>query len=199
MRKLALAGALVLLAGCATVVQPGGTANEGAWRARLARLGTLDSWRLEARIGVVTAKRGGSASLDWTEHGASMRLTLSGPFGLGAVQLWGSPREIHVRDAKGHEWVSDAPEDALARSLGWPLPVASLRYWVLGRPAPGAPYRLRLGERGLVSRLDQQGWTVRYAAYGRTRGLLLPERLAASRAGTRIKLIVSQWTLPPLP
>lgn len=196
MRRVAALAALALLAGCATVVRPGGQPNEGAWRARLARLQGLVDWRLEGRIGVVTPARGGSASLDWVEQGAHMRLTFSGPFGLGAVRLWGDPSEIRVRDAKGREWVSAAPEDALARSLGWPLPIASLRYWVLGRPAPGAPYRLHLGDRGLVTRLDQQGWTVRYEAYGKARGLLLPERLAASRAGTRIKLIVSQWTLP---
>lgn len=199
MKKLAVAAALALLAGCATVVQPGGPPNEGAWQARLARLGAVTDWRLAGRIGVVTPERGGSASLDWAERGASMRLTFSGPFGLGAVRLWGDPAEIHVRDSKGREWVSDAPEDALARSLGWPLPVASLRYWVLGRPAPGSPYRLQLGNRGLLVRLEQQGWTVRYQAYRNARGLLLPERLAASRAGTRIKLIVSRWTLPPAP
>lgn len=190
---------LALLAGCQTVVQPAGPANEAAWQTRRARLEALENWRLEGRIGVVTPHRGGSASLSWHEQGASLSLTFSGPFGVGAVRLWGTPGEIHIRDSKGHEWVSDSPETALEQSLGWPVPVASLRYWVTGQPAPGLPYHLRLGRRGLVMQLEQEGWTVRYDQYVDSGGLLLPMRLAASRPGGHVKLIISQWTLQPKP
>jgi len=198
-RRLLPLVALALLAGCASIVHPGGAGNEAAWHARLARLKQLDDWHLDGRIGVVSPHRGGSASFTWTERGERMRLGFSGPFGLGAVRLWGTPEQIHVRDSKGHEWTTDAPDLALERALGWPLPVASLRYWVLGRPAPGSASHVSLGRRGLVSRLEQQGWTVRYESYQSTHGLLLPQRLAASRAGTRIKLVVSGWKLGTRP
>ena len=199
MRRLLPLAALALLAGCAAIVHPAGPGNEAAWHTRLARLKQLDAWHLEGRIGVVTPNRGGSASFNWTEQGERMQLGFSGPFGLGAVRLWGTPREIHVRDSKGRQWTTDAPDLALVRALGWPLPVASLRYWVLGRPAPGSDSHLRLGKRGLVSRLEQQGWTVRYESYQPQSGLLLPQRLTASRAGTRIKLVVSGWKLEGRP
>ena len=195
MKRLVALAALALLAGCATIVHPGGSPDQAAWQTRLARLKQLSDWHLEGRIGVVTPRRGGSASFNWTEHGERMRLGFSGPFGLGAVRLWGDPKEIHVRDSKGRQWTTDEPDLALERALGWPLPIASLRYWVLGRPAPGADYRVQLGKRGLVSRIEQQGWTVRYETYRNAHGLLLPQRLAASRSGTRIKLVVSGWTL----
>lgn len=192
-----LAALLSLAAGCATVVRPTGPANEAAWRERLANLERLDDWRLAGRIGVITLRRGGSASLNWSEQGTAMTLSFSGPFGLGAVELSGTPEQMRIRDSKGHEWTTDTPETALERALGWPVPVASLRYWVVGRPAPDVPYRLQLGARGLVMSLEQQGWTVRYEAYSPVRGLLMPIRLAASRVGGHIKLIVSQWWLPP--
>ncbi len=194
---LLLAALLTLAAGCATIVRPTGPANEAAWRQRLASLDQLDNWRLEGRIGVVTPHRGGSASLDWREQGATMTLSFSGPFGIGAVKLTGTPEQMLIRDSKGREWTTDTPDVALERTLGWPVPVASLRYWIVGRPAPGTPYRLQLGARGLVMSLEQQGWTVRYQAYSPVHGLLLPIRLAASRAGGHIKLIVSAWQLPP--
>ncbi|MGH8274526.1 MAG: lipoprotein insertase outer membrane protein LolB [Gammaproteobacteria bacterium] len=197
--KQALAAALVLsaalLAGCTTFVHPQGAANEAAWHERLGQLEQLRAWHLAGRIGVVTPHRGGSASLDWEERGRWMKLSFSGPFGIGAVKLAGTPERFVITNSKGREWVTNAPASALEQSLGWPVPVASLRYWIVGRPSPDAPYRLSLGARGLVKSLTQKGWTVRYSAYSPVGGLLLPTRLAASRPGGHVKVIVSKWHL----
>ncbi len=202
MRRALPAGvALVaaLAAGCTTLVRPAGPANEAAWNQRLAGLRQLQVWHLKGRIGVVTPHRGGSANVDWSERGRHMKLRFSGPFGIGAVELSGTPERFVIRNSKGKTWVTTTPANALEKSLGWPIPVASLRYWVTGRPAPGAPYRLKLGSRGLIMRLEQQGWTVRYSAYTPIAGLLLPAKLAASRPGGRVKLIVSAWHLAKQP
>lgn len=184
-----------LLAGCATIVHPGGAADQAAWQARRQRLAGVDNWHIQGRIGVTTPHRGGSASLDWREKGDTMTLLLSGPFGLGAVRLKGTPQVMQVRDSKGHSWTSYSPEHALESTLGWPLPIASLRYWVLGLPAPGVDFQVDVGARGLPSRLAQQGWNVRYKAFKRSAGLFLPQNLTVTRGATRIKLIVSDWSL----
>lgn len=184
-----------VLGGCTTLVRPEGAADRAAWHKRLYELKQLRDWHLEGRIGVVTPHRGGSAGFDWRERGRHMTLSFSGPFGVGGVKLSGTPERFVIRDSDGHKRVTDRPSRALARSLGWPVPVASLRYWVTGRPAPGTPYTLHLDARGLITRLEQQGWTVRYSAYMRVRGVLLPARLKASRPDGHVKLIVSEWTL----
>lgn len=197
MRSLRV-GALALaalLAGCATVVHPGGSANRAAWQAHREQLARIETWHLQGRIGVSTPRHGGSASLDWRERDTEMTLLLSGPFGIGAVRLQGTPQAMQVRDSKGRTWTTYAPEQALESSLGWPLPVASLRYWVLGMPAPDVSARLDIGSRGLIRRLVQQGWQVRYTAYQRSAGYYLPQGLVVTRGTTRIKLIVSAWTL----
>ncbi|HEX5313748.1 MAG TPA: lipoprotein insertase outer membrane protein LolB [Gammaproteobacteria bacterium] len=196
----ALAGLWLFLAGgCTTLLYPSGPANPAAWQNRLPRLQNLDDWRLHGRIGVVTPGNGGSANVSWVQQGEEMSLSFSGPFGLGAVSLWGTPSEMYLRDSQGHVQTTVTPETALERRLGWPIPVASLRYWVTGQPAPGSPYQLRLDSRGLVIQLQQQGWTVAYEAYAPAAGLLLPVRLAASRPGGHIKLVVNDWKLPPTP
>lgn len=188
-----------LLSGCATVVHPGGAADQAAWQTRRQELAQLDRWHLQGRIGVTTPRRGGSASLDWQQRGASMTLLFSGPFGLGAVKLSGTAKEMQVTDSKGRTWVSYDPRQALVSTLGWPLPVASLRYWVLGLPAPGTDHTLDIGARGLLVGLSQQGWSVRYENYLRRAGLLLPQRLSIAHGDTRIKLIVSDWNLVHAP
>lgn len=190
-----LVAAAGLLTGCVSIVHPGGPPDQAAWQARENRLARIDQWQLHGRIGVSTPQKGGSASLDWQQQGAYMTLLFSGPFGLGAVRLSGSADEIHVKDSKGHSWISYDPQQALVSTLGWPLPVGSLRYWVLGLPAPGADNNLDIGSRGLLRGLQQQGWSVHYEAYLHQGGLLLPQRLLLARGATRIKLIVSGWSL----
>jgi len=193
-RSLALL-LLVLSAGCTTLVQPSGPPNRVAWRIHLARLEKLQNWRLEGRIGVVAPSRGGAANVNWRQQGARWSLIFAGPFGLGAVRLWGDSSVLHIRDSRGREWLTEHPEAALERSLGWPVPVSSLRYWIIGRPAPGGAREIQLGARGLLRWIEQGGWTVRYGGYGRVRGVFLPDSITATRAGVRIKLIVSRWRL----
>lgn len=187
--------AVLGLAGCQTLVRPQGAADQAAWQARRTRLAQLHRWHLEGRIGVVARHEGGSASFDWRQDGPHMRLFFAGPFGVGAVSLTGSAERFVIRNSEGQRWVTDTPSQALAQALGWPVPIASLRYWVTGRPAPDAPYRLQVDARGLVTCLRQQGWTVQYSAYTRVDGLLLPVRLVARRGGGHVKLIVRQWHL----
>lgn len=188
---------LALSAGCTTLVRPTGPPNRVVWQVRLAHLEKLQNWRLEGRIGVATPNRGGSANVNWRQRGAQWSLTFSGPFGLGAVRLWGNSSVLHMRNSRGREWLTEHPEAALERSLGWPVPVSSLRYWIIGRPAPGASRKIQLGAQGLVRRIEQRGWTVRYEGYGRVGGFLLPDSIIATRPGVRIKLIVSRWRLEP--
>lgn len=190
---VAVVATAVLLAGCATIVRPGGAPDRAAWQAREQRLSGLDDWYLAGRVGVDAPHHSGSASLDWCQRGAYMKLLFSGPFGLGAVKLWGTARTLYVRNAKGQTWVSDAPQQALVSALGWPLPVASLRYWVLGLPAPVSGAALQIGSRGLLRDLQQQGWHVHYQTYLLQAGFLLPQRLLLTRGATRIKLLVSRW------
>ena len=71
-RTVLLLAGTALLAACATLTgrAPTGAANEPAWAARVSQLAALDSWELSGRVGVATAKDGGSGSLDWKQQGA---------------------------------------------------------------------------------------------------------------------------------
>ena len=44
--------------------------------------------------------------------------------------------------------------------------------------------------------LDQSGWHVEYQEYAEVDGFSLPTRLTLERDQIRIKLAVSDWTLP---
>ena len=192
------ASAALLLGACSTLQghAPEGSGDEGAWQAHLAQLTTLQDWELSGRAGFVNGKDSGSGSLDWKQQGEESSLDFRGPLGAGAVHIEGDVRALHVRTSRGDDFVTTDPEDDLGRRLHQPLPVFSLRYWVLGRPDPTDEFTKSTDLRGELMSLDQSGWHVEYQEYAEVDGYNLPTRLTLERDGIRIKLAVSDWTLP---
>lgn len=195
---LLLAGASVLAA-CATLSgrEPSGAANEAAWAARLTRLAALDSWELSGRVGVVTAKDGGSGSLDWKQQGQELSFDFRGPLGAGAVHMQGDAQALHVQSSRGDDFVTTDPEQDFTSHLHMPMPVLSMRYWLLGVPDPGAPYDKTVDARGEPITLRQRDWRVEYQEYAEVRGLNLPVRFTLTRGEVRIKVAVNEWNLAP--
>ena len=195
---LLFAGALSLV-GCATLTgrAPEGPANEAAWQTRLAELGRLDSWELSGQVGVVTAKDGGSGSLDWKQQGQELTFDFRGPLGAGTVHMEGNAQALHVQSSRGDDFVTTDPEQDFTIHLHMPMPVFSMRYWLLGIPDPTVPYSKTADARGEPMTLEQRDWRVEYQEYTEVRGLAVPLRFTLTRGEVRIKVAVNQWTLPP--
>jgi len=184
---------MITLAGCAA--QPRGPAPVD-WPLRRAELVALDTWRMTGRVAVAVNDEGASASLDWRQAGETSRLALSGPFGTGALQVTLSPQGLSLEDGRGGHAEGEAARAVLAERLGLDVPLAALRYWVMGAPAPDLPFVETLGPDGRPASFEQAGWRVAIAHYAAAAGGLLPARLTAEREGARLKLAVSRWDLP---
>ena len=195
------AAAALLLGACSTLQgrAPMGNGGEGAWIAHLAQLSTLQAWELDGKAGFVDGKDSGSGSLDWKQQGDESSLDFRGPLGSGAVHIEGDAGALHVKTSRGDDFVTTDPETDLGRRLHQPLPIFSLRYWVLGRPDPAAGSTKTTDARGELKSLDQSGWHVEYQEYAEVDGYSLPTRLTLERDQVRIKLAVSDWTLPAKP
>ncbi|HET6724656.1 MAG TPA: lipoprotein insertase outer membrane protein LolB [Gammaproteobacteria bacterium] len=175
--------------------KPIGPANEAAWQQRLAKLRTLSDWQLSGRIAIDNGDQGGSGSLTWVEHAPRLELTFSGPFGIGGFRIYGTPNGLFIDTGDKTFYTSD-PAHFLARRLGGPLPVDSLRYWALGMPAPDGSPRIRVDQDGLLRHLEQNGWSIDYDRFQTTNGWTLPARLQARRGQVKIKLVVESWAVP---
>ena len=81
--------------------------------------------------------------------------------------------------------------------MGAPLPVAELRYWLVGVPAPGLAHQETVGDDGRLAGLEQAGWRLRYSRYAAVGGLALPVRIEIESETARLRLVVSSWRLPP--
>ena len=187
-----------LLVGCSTLqsTPPAGAEDETAWAAHLAQLTTLMGWSFEGQVGFIEGKDSGSGSITWAEQGGQSILDFSGPLGAGAVHMEGDATSLHVKTSHGDDFTTTDPETDLGARLHQPLPVLSLRYWVLGMPDPGTDYTKTSDAHGELVSLDQRGWHVQYQGYAQVEGFSLPTLLVLQRDTVRIKLAVSDWTLP---
>jgi outer membrane lipoprotein LolB len=185
---------MLAVAGCASVPRAPQPID---WSQRKVELASLQSWRMAGSVAVSVDGEGASARIDWRQAGETSDLSLSGPLGVGAFRAVLDDTDLSLEDGSGNRLHGDDARAALSERLGTDIPLAALRYWVLGVPEPGVPARESIGPDGRPDSIEQAGWLVaigRYSAAG-TDGL--PTRLVMTRGGARIKLAVNRWDLDP--
>lgn len=185
--------ALVLAGACAVTPRaPLPARDEAVVRA------ALSAWHASGKIGVRGADTGFSASFDWSETPDASAIDVRGPFGAGSVHIARSATRIVIDDGRAPPQVVEAPFDgleaALATRLGAPLPLTSLRYWLLGIPDPDAS-----ATRDADNRFEQAGWTVTALDPQVVAGspAPLPREVQMDRPPTRIKVVVLDWRIAP--
>jgi outer membrane lipoprotein LolB len=193
MRRLLLIVTLAM-AGCATLAPPAGPVD---WDQRRQELLGLDHWRMTGRVAVTVDGEGASASIDWRQSGDTADLAVSGPLGVGALRAVLDGSGLLLEDGSGARVEGADAERLLAERLGTDLPIRSLRYWMLGVPAPGQPYAETRSPDGRPASLQQSGWQVQFGRFGPVPGGELPDRLSLVRDGARLKLAVARWDLEP--
>jgi len=199
-RLLAIVIALLALGGCASW-QPATTASAPdfqRWRQRVAVINDMTEWQLNGRISVSgEATEDAQGKLAWQQRDRAFKLNVRGPFGIGATRIAGDGQSVTVKNKDGEYYAANA-EVAIREQIGWQVPIDSLRYWVLGRPAPEGIAKLVINSRGQLASITQHGWSVAYAEYDEaTRPVDLPKRLVATRPGVQVRLAIDAWRLNP--
>lgn len=191
----AAAAVLLLTGGCATL-PPADEVRD--WPAERAALQALDRWSLDGRIAVAAGRDGFTGGFDWVQSGEQADVELSGPMGGSAVKIRIQRDRVDVI-ARGEEAAAEDSQALLARYFGpdRSLPAAEMRYWLLGVPAPHAPAEETLGADRRLTALTQAGWEVRFDRYQGIGRLSLPARLEMTTEGLRLRVVVSDWHLPP--
>jgi outer membrane lipoprotein LolB len=153
----------------------------GAWEARRGVLQGWSGYEIRGRLAVARGDDGFSGQLRWIRRPSVTRLELEGPLGVGGAHF---------------DFTDGTDTAALEQALGLPIPVASLRYWLLGVPDPGLLAEESLepgGERLAI--LRQGGWEIAYPLYSPVLGtrLELPQRIEVRREGLRLRLWIDAW------
>jgi outer membrane lipoprotein LolB len=195
---LGTAAVLVLLAGCRTAPAPApavpGPGADAPWSEQYAALATLDGYALTGRVAVAANGQGFSANLRYRQQQQRADLALDGPMGIGGLRMEFDARELKVTSSRGETLNGAAARAEVESRLGFELPLAELRWWLLGLPAPGMPAeKHEAAGGGAITDFAQNGWRVSIHSRAPGLGFSLPERLTAEREGARLKLLVESW------
>jgi outer membrane lipoprotein LolB len=188
---LAALACALLVTGCVTT--PAG--NPPA--SRTADPAQLTQWLAKGRIALAAQGEGGSGSFVWQQRSERTELTVRGPLGAGGLALVTDGATIELSDGAGKPLDGEAARAELERRLGVKLPLAELRYWMLGVPAPDRPGSGPVQTRpGSAPGFVQGGWVVSYEELKSQAGWSLPARLTATTNGARVRIVVDDWILP---
>jgi outer membrane lipoprotein LolB len=190
---LAGAAAVLTLVGCQTA--PVAPAPTVAWSVRRPSLQNLERFGLDGRVAVAVGKQGFNAGIRWAQSGATTRLALTGPLGAGGVEVTADGADLSVTTSSGKRLSAAAARAELQDKLGFEPPLASVRYWILGVPDPGAPASVQLDAQQRLTALSQEGWQVDYTSYMPVGAEWLPRLLTLRRAGVRVRMVVDGWQL----
>lgn len=155
----------------------------------------LDSWRLEGRIGVQTPNDAWQANLFWEHDGRQDRLRISGPFSQGVVSIILQEDLIYINEGNGVVESSRDPDTMLKSRLGFAVPLASLRYWVMGVPSPAAGHVAERDAGGGIRGFRQSGWLLSFDRFVNVRDLVLPQKMMIQGKGVKLKLIADEWVI----
>jgi len=195
---LTIAGAALLLAGCAAL-KPRTAAPQApvpqAWEQHLSALQAITHFELDGRLAATNGNDGFSAGVRWRQDHDTATLDLSAPLGFGAAHIEQRPEGLSVTSSRGVTLEHAAASEELAATLGFEPPLSSLRYWVLGASDPDFASQETIDEQQRLAHLEQDGWQVDYAQYTQAAGQWLPQQLTVTRQSLRLKLVINAWRL----
>lgn len=70
------------------------------------------------------------------------RLLLTNPLGSTELSLTAQPGSVQLIDNKGQTYTSTDAEEMIGRLTGMPIPLNSLRQWIIGLPGDATDYSL---------------------------------------------------------
>lgn len=183
--------------------KPDEPANPKAFKERSQRLSAVTQWSLAGRVSLDDGEDGGSGKLKWIVNPTSSTLDFFAAMGRGAWHLEIGDEIVTLSDAQGVHTAPDI-QTLLEQKLGWPVPVQALQYWTRGLYAPGLVQASQIDSQGLLTQLQQFGWTIDFDRYSAVdsvavKGEFLPGRLEAIHGEYRVKMVISSWQLgvPP--
>lgn len=146
-------------------------------------------WQFEGRIVIANDKESVTASIAWQHDTKQDLIDLSGPLAQGHVRIAVMSGRVTIDDGDQEQFIEGDPDEIVTARLGVEVPVAALKYWVLGL------HDERMSVLAQDDGFVQSGWLVRYKAMQMVGGHQLPYKMSVEKNQTRLKLIVDQWNI----
>lgn len=199
--RLVLAGAVLGLAGCASL--PPATPPAASAQPERPYHAAIDmSGRLSVRYQQQGSEHALHGSFEWQQARQVTRVTLRSPLGQIVAVIEVSPQGATLTKA-GEVTHSAADVDALtAQVLGWPLPVAHLQDWLQGFVRDGSGQLQSVQPEGTQRLRTVDGWQLQVAGWQINSALVHPKRIDLERdteeAGrVALRIVLDSWQPQP--
>jgi len=159
-------------------------------------LAAIEDWQLSGKMNLRVPGESDTVRIIWQNRPEDFAIRLSGALGMGATWIRGNSREVRLEQSGGDPIIAPSADELAYSLLGRSIPISELRYWIRGLPAPQPrPAQLAFNAEGVLTQLEQSGWTLQFSDYRAVGDWNLPGRIVGSRDDMRITLLISDWSL----
>lgn len=186
---------VMTLMGCVTVT-PVITKQDAdqIWQARSEYLYQQNHWTAHLTLVGVTTEQKFKTRAIWEQKGERYTIKLRDFIGRTVAIIDGSPEAVSAKTSKGEHFEGDSAEQLIRQLFDIQIPVAGMRYWLLGLPKPNLEVKqLDLNGQGLAEHVSQQGWAMNYPYYLEYDPFKMPSQILFAYEDIDLTVKVSQW------
>jgi len=143
MRLLPLAS--LVLAAC-SVHQPSGpgkSPDSPQWLEHQQQVQKITQYQTRGAFAYLSDSQKVYARFNWQQTAPDRyRLLLTNPLGSTELELNAQPDQVQLTDRDGKRYIAKDAEEMIGKLTGMPIPLNSLRQWILGLPGDSTDYKL---------------------------------------------------------
>jgi len=175
---------------------PGKSPDAPQWRQHQQQVRDLHQYQTRGAFAYLSDEQKVYARFFWQQTGQDRyRLLLTNPLGSTELELKAQPGNVELVDNKGKHYTADDAEEMIGKLTGMPIPLNSLRQWLLDLTGDATDYKLddqyRLSQVNYSQ--DGKSWKVVYGGYDSKTQPALPSNMELSDGKQRIKLKMDNW------
>jgi len=186
---------LILLSACAS--KSPSTQPENNWLQRQQLIKSIDKWTVKGRIGIKTPEEGFTSNLSWQHQADKQQFRIYGSFGQTYADLVQTDSKSTLELSDNQIYTSSNVEELLYQTLGYPLPIEHLEYWIMGLPYPGKDSKLDFDKLGYLKTIDFQQWNISYKKYKQFESFdnhYLPSKISLTDGVVTLRLSLRDWS-----
>ncbi|STT07609.1 outer membrane lipoprotein LolB [Klebsiella michiganensis] len=175
---------------------PGKSSDSPQWRQHQQDVRNLNQFQTRGAFAYLSDEQKVYARFFWQQTGQDRyRLLLTNPLGSTELSLTAQPGSVQLIDNKGQTYTATDAEEMIGRLTGMPIPLNSLRQWIIGLPGEATDYSLDDQYRLRELNYTQNGktWHVTYGGYTSDTKPSLPANMELNDGSQRIKLKMDNW------
>ncbi|MBZ7395967.1 lipoprotein localization protein LolB [Klebsiella grimontii] len=175
---------------------PGKSPDSPQWRQHQQDVRNLNQFQTRGAFAYLSDEQKVYARFFWQQTGQNRyRLLLTNPLGSTELSLTAQPGNVQLIDNKGQTYTATDAEEMIGRLTGMPIPLNSLRQWIIGLPGDATDYSLDDQYRLRELNYTQNGktWHVTWGGYTSDTKPSLPANMELNDGSQRIKLKMDNW------